>query len=92
MQCIRPQNISLLYKNKVTEPFYTTAGLKQGDILSIIFFNIFINDLLSLLADTSNGNNEKPKLDDTNITSLLCSLLQQFFHFHKKNYRTKLLF
>ena len=45
--------ISLLYKNKVTEPFETTAGLKLVDI--------FINDLPSLLADTSNGNNEKPK-------------------------------
>ena len=32
-------NTSLLYKNKVTEPFYTTIGLKQGDIFTTIFFN-----------------------------------------------------
>ena len=38
-------NILFLYKSKVTEPFYTTTGLKQGDILSRIFFNLFINDL-----------------------------------------------
>ena len=33
-------NISLLYKSKVTGPFYTTIGLKQGDILSTVFFNL----------------------------------------------------
>ena len=64
-------NISLLYKNKVTEPFHTTIGPKQGDILSTIFFNLFINDLPSLLAGTSNGNIGKPKLEDTNICLLL---------------------
>ena len=49
-------NISLLYKKKVTESFYTTIGLKQGGILSTILFNLFINDLPLLLADTSNGD------------------------------------
>ena len=49
-------NISLLFKSKVTEPFYTTFGFKQGDILSTAFFNLFINDLPSLLTDTNNGN------------------------------------
>ena len=62
-------NISLSFKYK--EPFYTTIGLKKEDILSTIFFSLFISDLPSLLADTSNGNNEKPKLEDTNISSLL---------------------
>ena len=64
-------NISLLYKSKVTEAFYTTIGLQQGDILSKIFFNLLINELSSLSADTSNGNNEKSKLEDTNISSFL---------------------
>ena len=54
-------NISLLYKNKITEPFYKSVGIKQGDILSTIFFNLFINDLPSFLADASNENNEKLK-------------------------------
>ena len=62
-------NNSLLYKNKVAEPLYTTFGIKQGDILSSMFFNLFINDLSSLLADT--GNNEKSKLEDANISSVL---------------------
>ena len=64
-------NILLLYKSKVTGPFYTTIGLKQEDILTTIFFNLFINYLSSLLADISNGSDEKPKLEDTNISSLL---------------------
>ena len=64
-------NILLLYKSKVTEPFYTTIGLKQEDILSTIFFNLFINNLQSLLVNISNGNNDKPKLEDTNKSSLL---------------------
>ena len=67
----KEQNILLLYKSKVTEPFYTTIGLKQEDILSTIFFNLFINNLQSLLANISNGNNEKPKLEDRYVTSLL---------------------
>ena len=31
---------------------------------------MFLNDLPSLLADTSNGNIEEPKLENINITSL----------------------
>ena len=31
-------SISLLYNKKVTELFYRTTGLKQGDRLSTIFF------------------------------------------------------
>ena len=64
-------NISLLYKSKVTEPFYTIIWFEQSDRLSTIFFDLFINDLSSLLADISNGNNEKPKVENTNTSSLL---------------------
>ena len=78
-------NISLLYKNKVTEPFYTTIGLKQGDILSTIFFNLFINDLPSLLADTSNGNIEKPKLEHKYKFITFCGRFSNFFTFTKRN-------
>ena len=81
-------NISLLYKNKVTEPFYTTIGLKQGDILSRKFFNLFINNLPSFSVDTSNGNIEKPKLENTNIRSSFSN----FFTSTKENHRTKLTF
>ena len=40
-------NSLLLYKGKVTEPFYLTIGLKQGDMLSTIFFNLFVNNFFS---------------------------------------------
>ena len=83
-------NISLLYKNKITEPFCTTIGLKQGDILSTIFFNLFINDLPSLLADTSNGNIEKPKLEDTNISSLLFADDLAIFSLSQKELQNKI--
>ena len=78
-------NISLLNKNKVTEPFCTTIRLKESDILSTIFFNLFINDLPSLLADTSNENNEKTNLEDANISSLFfADDLAIFFNFTKR--------
>ena len=67
-------NASLLYKNKVTELFYTTIGLKQDDIFCTMFFYLFINNLLSLLADNSHGtdtSNETLKLGEANIISLL---------------------
>ena len=69
-----------IYKNKVPEPF---VGLKQGDILSTIFFYLFIHDLSSSLADSSNGNIEKLKLEDIKSSLLfgddlaIFSLLQK---------------
>ena len=86
----KASNISWLYKNKVTEPFYTTIGLKQGDILNTTFFNLFINDLPSLLADTSNGNIEKPKLEDTNISSLLFADDLAIFSLSQKELQNKI--
>ena len=83
-------NISLLYKNKVTESFYTTIGLKQGGILSTIFFNLFINDLPLLLADTSNGDIQKPKLEDTNINSLLFADDLAIFSVSQKELQNKI--
>ena len=40
-------NSLLLYKGKVTEPFYLTIGLKQGDMFSTIFVNLFVNNFFS---------------------------------------------
>ena len=42
-------NVSLLYKNKVTESLYTTIGLVKDDILSTIFFN-FIYKLFTVIV------------------------------------------
>ena len=85
-------DISLLYKSKVTEAFYTSIGLQQCEILSKIFFSILINELSSLSADTSNENNEKPKLEDTNISSFFfADDIATFTLLQKKPYRTKLM-
>ena len=37
-------NVSLIHQDKISQTFLTTIGLKQGDVLSTILFNIYIND------------------------------------------------
>ena len=86
----KTSSIPLLYKNKVAKQLYTTTWLKQSDILSTVFLNLFINNLLSLLTDTSNGNNEKPKLQDTNISLLLFVDNLTNFPFLQKELQTKI--
>ena len=39
----KSQKVSLIYQDKINQ-FFTTTGLKQGDVLSTILFNIYIND------------------------------------------------
>ena len=63
---------------------------KQGDILSTIFLNLLLNNLPSLLADTSNGNNGKPKLEDTNISSLLFANDLAIFSLSQKELQSKI--
>ena len=43
--------VSLLRKDNITKPFLTNVGLKQGDILSKIFFNLYSNDLPCINLD-----------------------------------------
>ena len=65
---------SLYYKGKISEPFDTTIGLKQGDPLSTLLFNLYINDLpelLNLRGKTSDQLEATPKLGNTDISSLL---------------------
>ena len=45
----RLTKVLLTYNSYVSTPFSTSIGLKQGDILSTMFFNLFINDLPMLL-------------------------------------------
>ena len=37
--------VSLIHQDKISQTFLTTIDLKQGDVLSTILFNIYINDL-----------------------------------------------
>ena len=65
--------VSLSYNRNVSTPFSTTLGLKQGDILSTTFFNLFINDLPMVLGNenTQLEENESPDLFQTRISALL---------------------
>ena len=45
--------VSLSYNSYVSTPISTSIGLKQGDILSTMFFKLFINDRSMLLENAN---------------------------------------
>ena len=65
--------VSLSYNSSVSTTFITSIGLKQDDILSAMFFNLFINGLPMLLEkhSTQSEESEYPELFNTQISSLL---------------------
>ena len=65
---------SLIHQEFIRQTFLTTISLKQGDVLSTILFNIYINDLpWRLLEDSRSPDtaSDIPYLDDTKIKNLL---------------------
>ena len=64
---IYKSGILLSYNNYISTPFSTSIGLKQGDILSTMFFNLFINDLSALLEKhhTQSEESDSPELFNT---------------------------
>ena len=71
--CKSPK-VSLIHQDKISQTFLTTISLKQGDVLSTILFNIYINDLPRRLLENSrslDAINDIPYLDDTKISKLL---------------------
>ena len=65
---------SLIHQDKISQTFLTTIGLKEGDVLSTILFNIYINDLPGwLFEDIRSSDTMKyiPWQDDTKIKNLL---------------------
>jgi len=64
--------LSLVSRGHLSEPFEATVGLKQGDVLSTLLFNLFINDLPKELSKKHKVNDvDIPTLADTKINSLL---------------------
>ena len=45
--------VSLLRKDNITKLFSTNAGVKQGDIFSKMFFNLYISDFPALTSTNS---------------------------------------
>ena len=67
--------VLLSYTSHVSTAFSTYIGLKQGDISSTMFFNLFINDLPMQLErlNIKCEKNESSELFSTEISSLLYS-------------------
>ena len=65
--------VSFLLKGNITKPFSTNVGLKQGNILSTLFFNLYINDLPAYLPSINSEvlQSEIPKRCNSDISSLL---------------------
>ena len=45
--------VFLIHQDYISQNFLTTIDLKQGDVLSTILFNIYINDLPRPLLENS---------------------------------------
>ena len=66
--------VSLLYEEKFSQSFSTKIGLKQGDVLSTLLFNLYINDLPDFLNNESNSEEDQihnPKLDSVTTNNSL---------------------
>ena len=66
--------MSLLYEGKISQSFSTKIGLKQGDVLSTLLFNLYINYLPGFLNKESNTEEDQlhiPKLNNITVNNSL---------------------
>ena len=66
--------VSLLYEGKFSQSFSTKIKLKQGDVLSTLLFNLYINNLPDFLNNESNSEEDQihnPKLDSVTTNNSL---------------------
>ena len=89
----RSPKVSLIHQNKIRLTFLTSIGLKQGDVLSTILFNININDLPKRLLEDSRSSDtiydvpypdDVPFADDLAIFSLSKGDLQKRIYILKQ--------
>ena len=88
----RSTKASLFFNIYVSNPFSTSIGLKQGDILTKMFFNLFIDDLPMLLEKYNAQHEESgfPKLFNTHLIPLLFVDDLEIFSFSKNGLHEKL--
>ena len=61
-------------KKKISQSLSTKIGLKQGDVLSTLLFNVYTNDLPDFSNKEINTEEDQlriPKLDNVAINNLL---------------------
>ena len=66
--------VSLLYDRRIYHSFSTKIGLRLGNMLSTLLFNLYINHLPDFLNEESNTKKDQlhiPKLDNVTINNLL---------------------
>ena len=84
---------SLIHQDKISQTFLTTIGLKQGDVLSTILFNIHINELPGQFLEDSRSSdniNDIQYLDDTKINNLLFVDDLVFFSLSKEDLQERI--
>ena len=66
--------VSPLYEEKISQSFSTKIGLKQGDVVSTLLFDLYVNDLPNVLNKESNTDEHQLhtlKLDNVTINNSL---------------------
>ena len=69
MNILDNKTYQVLYDGKTTESFQLRNGIPQGDSMSPILFNLYINDLLDRFEENENNN------DPVNIENMKISIL-----------------